>query len=177
MAAEIDYETWLQARRMLTGEDPDAGVSPKTVAAACGLTMHQFLALVARSRLKDPEDEVWVWDIADVYDNRYALQGQTMEDEGFRRAMKGVTETKFKIDRETGELIPVEEKVKLNDAFFMRHLERRDPSYRKNVVINGDDDRDPTPDEAFNDIDKTRRLREARGEDDEVTPKRSRFDA
>lgn len=172
----IDYDTWLDIRAMLCGENPEEGISPAACARRAGLTMYQWNALVTRSREKRTADEPWMWDIAEVFDQRYVLQGQTMEDEHYRRAMTVLEEVTEKTDADGETTRTV--KYKRNDKLLTDGLRRRDRKYRPNLVIEDDkrDAEDMDAEEQFEAVQRIRRLREARGITDDVQPKH-KYDA
>ena len=120
---QLNPENWAKARNILLGNDPER-VSVRSAAMAAGVTVVELQKWVRRSRERNIEDEPWIWDICEIYDNARVSQAGTLEDEAWSRSLQGTKEEKY-ID---GEL--VEERIKMDNGLLMKMLKARDDTYQ-----------------------------------------------
>jgi len=121
-------ERWESARSVLLGND-SRRVSRRAAAEAAGVTLSCLERWLARSRERRPEDEAWVWDIAEVVDVSHLSQASVLEDRLWSYALEGVPKDVYHAGEKVGRT-----RVH-NPALAMRMLEKRDDEYvRKNKV-------------------------------------------
>ena len=118
---------WEAAKAVLTGQAPRGFVSPRAAARAAGITLPVLRAWIKRSREQRVEDELWVHEIAEVYDTRYQAQAAVLEDILFDHALHGQRSPVYV----NGE--QVTERITYDHWLGLRLLEVRDPRYRQGV--------------------------------------------
>lgn len=153
---DLSEASWARARAVLLGDDPENGVSLKAAAYAAGLDVQALKRWIHRSRERRPEDPPWVHEIAIVFGSSRASQGQTLEDEAFRRAAVGTTEPVFYLGKVVGH------KTRHDNKLLMTLLRHRDDSYREDAHLRRDDGEGMTIEEMFERFGRMRTVEEAR---------------
>lgn len=121
--SRLTPERWEKARAVLSGED-NTGVSFLHAARAAGVKRRTLARWIERSRERRPEDERWIWTIAEVVDAAPKMQADRLEDVLWSRAMAGWDEPVF----HGGKLVGY--KHKHDNRALIRLLQVRDPAYR-----------------------------------------------
>lgn len=121
--SSLTPERWAAARAILCGES-DTQISKAAAAAAAGIPIHHFTMWIKRSREKRPEDELWVWEIAEVFDASQELKAGRLEDVAWERAVTGWEEPVY----QGGELVG--HRTKTDNALLMKMLKRHAPEYQ-----------------------------------------------
>ena len=109
-------EGWEEARNVLLGGSNKMSVA--AAAEAAGLSRHVFIRCIERSRMRLPNDEPWVYNIAPVFDQRDHYIADAMEDLVFEKAKNGdlraavamlaVRDKRYKTDRRKEKDAPVD---------------------------------------------------------------------
>ena len=159
-------EGWAEAKAILSGDNPDA-ISPKAAAKAAGVSYGEFLAIVERSRQRNPDDDQWIYEVAEIFDSKDVLQGATLEDWLWKSGGEGTPEPVFY----KGELVNT--KNKRDNKVALKMLEIRDKRYKPNeklVPVLTEDNLA----EIYRRLSAGKRLAEAKAKQDEainLTPK------
>lgn len=125
LTPNLTLKRWRLVEAQLIGQGKKGYASERAVAQVAGITIKELRAWVARSRLEDPEDDDWIHEIADVYDNRLKYQGETLEDVHLDHAINGVEETVF---NGLGERVGT--KIKWDHKLGVTMLQARDKKYQ-----------------------------------------------
>ena len=88
------YEQWERVRGVLAGDEENR-ISDRAAAKAAGVSLATVRSWVDRSRLRNPVDEPYVHEIAEVWDERHALQQGVLEDQLFHMAMNPTEEVEY----------------------------------------------------------------------------------
>jgi len=115
-------DRWAKARKIICGDDPTQ-VSIKAAASAAGLSIFEFNKWVNRSRERDLSDDPWIWEIAEVMDERNVMQASTLEDVAWQHSIEGVREDIWF----QGEVVG--EKRNFDHRLLEKLLKTRDPRY------------------------------------------------
>ena len=129
VAKTLTPERWEVACNLLQGLDPSGLISPRAAAAAAGVPLSTFKLWIERSREQRPDDDAWVWEIAPVYDERFAAQGEALEDVLFQRFHKGEV-TPIIMKDKTGNPLRIGEKVTYDNNLGLKLLRARDDRYK-----------------------------------------------
>ena len=162
-------DQWAAAREVILGEKLEVGVSKVAAAREAGVSVRELNALEKRSRERRPEDEVWVWDVAEVMDEVEKTLGGVFLDKAVERACVGVLEPVFQGGVEVGQ------KRKFDNGVLMRLLQRFDRSFSPKVAkvveaeVNGAEKRPFTAKESWAAVQRARNWKEASDPADPVT--------
>ena len=113
---------WAKARSVLLGEHKNK-CSVYSAAREAGITIHELERWVARSRLQDPTDDPWVYEIAQVFDESSVAQAGTLEDVAWDHSINGTEEPVY----QGGEMVG--SKLKFDHRLLERLLKARDTKY------------------------------------------------
>jgi len=128
---KLNFESWGRAREILTGGSRSS-VSRTAVARAAGVSLREMDAWVERSRLEDPGDEPWVWEIAKVVDEAMEWQAGALEDEAWRRVFAG-----NEVVRYDGDGVEQSRQVSFDNSLLEKMLRVRDGRYiEKSASVN-----------------------------------------
>ena len=116
---------WEAAKAVLTGQAPRGFVSPMAAARAAGIPLPVLRAWIKRSRERRVDDELWVHEIAEVYDTRYQAQAEVLEDVLFDHALHGYRTPVYIKGKQVGE------RIIYDHGLGLRLLEVRDPRYQR----------------------------------------------
>lgn len=138
MNENLSPDRWAAARDILLGENREK-VSLYSAAKAAGVTVKEFDHWIARSRRRDPTDDPWIYEIAEVVDESPVAQAGVLEDVLWDQAINGVPEPVYQGGEKVGD------KVKFDHTMMMKMLKVRDPRYvdkqeNLNVNVNADID-------------------------------------
>ena len=133
--SQLTFDRWEVAREVLEGRHECGHISPRAAAREAGVSLAEFRRWIARSREKREEDEAWIHEIAQVYDTRFQVQGEEVEDTMYHRAMKGVEVEEITVAENS---ISTKTKTVFDNKLLMRALEVRDPRYvqQRGTTIN-----------------------------------------
>ena len=107
---------WARAQDVLIGKGRKMSVA--AAAEAAGLSRQVFIRCIERSRMRRPEDDPWIYNIAPVYDQRDHYIADILEDLVFQKAKDGdlraavamlaVRDKRYKADRGKQKEVPVD---------------------------------------------------------------------
>lgn len=128
---QLSPERWALARTILAGES-DVAVSWAAAARAAGVSVNVLRAWVERSAERNPEDDPWIYEIAEIAATRDELQSGRLEDLAWQRTVKGWKEPVFQGG------IKVGTKRKRDHKLLMDLMRVRDPRYqpKPSTVVN-----------------------------------------
>lgn len=121
-------ERWELVKSVLCGNETQ-GVSLSHAAKVAGVTVGEIRAWVKQSRSRDPLDDPFIWEIAEVYDERRDSQGQVLEDEMWRRVFAGTVTPIFHQGDQIGE------KITYDNNLLMKALQVKDKEYVPNNTL------------------------------------------
>ena len=115
-------DRWAKARSVLLGEHRKK-CSVYSAAREAGISMHELERWVSRSRMRDPSDDPWIYEIAEVFDESTVAQAGTLEDVAWNHSINGVEEDVY----HAGEVVG--QKVNFDHRLLERLLKARDNKY------------------------------------------------
>ena len=124
----LSPQGWQEAKEILLGNDTTK-VSKTAAADAAGISLRELNQWVKRSREKHIEDEPWIWEIAEIYDNSLEAQAGRVEDELWDRAFNG-TPTPIVVDGEEKGTVN-----KPDNRLLEKLVVARDKKYRDKSAI------------------------------------------
>ena len=128
----LTIKQWETARRILHGGDA-RGCSVALAAKEAGVSTRVLKSFVQRSRERRVEDEPWVWEVAEDFDDSRQRQGEVLEDIAWNRVVDGTEEVRTLA---SGEQVTT---TKHDNRLLEKLLTKRVEDYKEEVVINAID--------------------------------------
>lgn len=149
---KLSPEAWNVAKAILTGEDAEK-CSHSAAAKAAGVTLREFRAWIKRSEEQRPDDEPWVWEIAQVASVADESRADRLLDLLWKKAHNG--------DR----------------TAITRLLERLDPGFKKGPAVQTNIQLNMPSEDAKRRLGSFIRLNKARAEHESLPPANRRLPA